>query len=100
MKIKITQTIFSGNLFPLGDYDEERSAVKFADLLQKRYESEIKQLYPGAEISIEMKIDRTSGNEPEATIEFQEITDDLRAILYDAEDDVYESHWGEWAVEE
>jgi len=100
MKIKITQTIFSGNLFPLGDYDEERSAVKFADLLQKRYESEIKQLYPGAEISIEINIERAAGDELEATIEPPEITNDLQVILYDAEGDVYESQWDEWTVEE
>ena len=100
MKIKITQTIFSGNLFPLGDYDEERSAVKFADLLQKRYESEIKQLYPGAEISIEINIERAAGDELEATIEPPEITNDLQFILYDAEGDVYESQWDEWTVEE
>ena len=74
--IQITDQILTGNLFRENGYDEYASAEKLAALLRSTYRKTAEEDYPGAKISVDIDVQRASGQRRPLNITVTDDTDE------------------------
>lgn len=106
MKISVSETILSGNLFNETGYDEHQSAKNLAGLCENEYREILEREYPGAEIDVGVDVQYASGCGGELYVYVED--DDKDAKTWETEEhikylldsnDIWQDRWDEWAVE-
>jgi hypothetical protein len=107
MKITVSETILSGNLFNESGYDENASADNLADLCEREYREILEREYPDAEIEIKVEAQHNvsgCGGDLDVLVEDDDedaetwkIEEHIKNLLDSNE--IWQERWDEWAVE-